>query len=251
MEFTTEKIADLVHDPENPRAHSKENISAIKNSIKTHGQVEPLVVQKSTKMVIAGNARLGVMREMGMKKVKVVMLDVSDTDARKLSISLNRSGELASWNEGVLASHLEALALIDDSFFPESLGFSGEEMSELLASFGGDVDAFEFAPPEDICRAPAGALQISFGGDVDAFEFAPPEEDSVDEKADDFDDFSEDDSVDEQPSNVRMVQLFFNDDTIEAFQSRVRFLSKVYGTSNITDTVFQCIENAYNTEEIK
>ena len=224
MEFTTEKIADLVHDPENPRAHSKENISAIKNSIKTHGQVEPLVVQKSTKMVIAGNARLGVMREMGMKKVKVVMLDVSDTDARKLSISLNRSGELASWNEGVLASHLEALALIDDSFFPESLGFSGEEMSELLASFGGDVDAFEFAPPE---------------------------EDSVEEKADDFDDFSEDDSVEEQSSNVRMVQLFFNDDTIEAFQSRVRFLSKVYGTSNITDTVFQCIENAYNTEEIK
>ena len=224
MEFTTEKIADLVHDPENPRAHSKENISAIKNSIKTHGQVEPLVVQKSTKMVIAGNARLGVMRDMGMKKVKVVMLDVSDTDARKLSISLNRSGELASWNEGVLASHLEALALIDDSFFPESLGFSGEEMSELLASFGGDVDAFEFAPPE---------------------------EDSVDEKPDDFDEFSEDDSVEEQPSNVRMVQLFFNDETIEAFQSRVRFLSKVYGTSNITDTVFQCIENAYNTEEIK
>lgn len=224
MEFCTAKVTELVHDPENPRAHSKENLGAIRNSIKTHGQVEPLVVQKSTNMVIAGNARLGVMRDMGMKKVKVVMLDVSDTDARKLSISLNRSGELASWNEGVLASHLESLALIEDDFFPESLGFSGEEMSELL---------------------------VSFGGDIDAFNFDPPEEESVEDTRDDFDELSEDDSAEEQQSNVRMVQLFFNDDTIDAFQNRVKFLSKIYGTANITDTVFQCIENAYNTEEVK
>ena len=83
MEFTTEKIADLVHDPENPRAHSKENISAIKNSIKTHGQVEPLVVQKSTKMVIAGNARLGVMRDMGMKKVTSYLVKKLESINRK------------------------------------------------------------------------------------------------------------------------------------------------------------------------
>ena len=222
MEFCTVKVGDLVHDPENPRSHSLENIEAIRKSIIEHGQVEPLVVQKSSNMVIAGNARLGVMRKMGLSKVKVVKVDVDNQGARKLSISLNRSGELASWDEAILAQHLESLSMIDENFSPENLGFTTEKMEELMAAFGGAIESLDFSEPEE-----------------------EPEDD------DDFDDFSEEDSEESTTSvsNVRMVQLFFNDSNIDIFQSRVRSIAKNYGTENITDTVFKCIEEAFDNLE--
>lgn len=225
----------LVHDPRNPRKHNSDNIRAIKKSIEEHGQVEPLVVQKSTNMVIAGNARLGVMVGLGFETVKVALVDVDDTQARKLSISLNRSGELAGWDESVLATHLEELSSLQSDFDPDSLGFSEREMGELLAAFGGTIESLDFdTVPEPVAHVERPAMVGSNS----------------------FDDDDDDDSYEPLPSpvsgeappvsNVRMVQLFLNDETIGIFQEMVKSLGKVYGITNITDTVYQAVEEEYN-----
>ena len=234
MEIIDIEVGQLVHDPQNPRKHNSDNVNAIKKSIKEHGQVEPLVVQKSTKMVIAGNARLKVMRDLGFTEVKVALIDVDDTQARKLSISLNRSGELATWDESVLAKHLEELSLATN-FDPEALGFSNREMNELVAAFGGAIESLDF---DDVPDEPTPATNFS---DNNTFEG----------------DYDDDDSVDELPtpvtgeapavSNVRMIQMFLNDETITIFQDMVKYLGKHYGTTNITDTVFKAVEEQYNS----
>ena len=131
MKVTTVALSSLVADPANPRTHDERNMAAIFDSLFAHGQVEPLVVQKSSRMIIAGNGRAAAMRRLGWETCDVVLLDVSDEDARALSIRLNRSGELAGWNESVLAQHLQQLDALDSS---AGFGFEQSELDALMGS---------------------------------------------------------------------------------------------------------------------
>ena len=152
-EYTKMSIEDLVPDPENPRSHSKYNVDAIRASIETHGQVEPLVVQKSSKQIIGGNARFSVLKDIGYEDVDVVLLDIDDAKARALSISLNRTGELATWDEDNLAKALEGLQGLDDFDF-DSLGFDQMEIDHYLSFSMLDDDDLQvrensMEPPSD------------------------------------------------------------------------------------------------------
>jgi hypothetical protein len=44
-------------------------------------------------------------------------------------------------------------------------------------------------------------------------------------------------------SQVRMVQLFLNSETEPLFKKMVEKLQQIYGTSNLTDTVYKALEN--------
>jgi ParB-like chromosome segregation protein Spo0J len=59
-------------------------------------------------------------------------------------------------------------------------------------------------------------------------------------------DIVQDISIDEiqaPMSQVRMVQLFLNSETEPLFKKMIEKLQKIYGTSNLTDTVYKAIEN--------
>ena len=106
-------VSELNTDTLNPRKRNARNLAAIRASISNHGQVEPVVVQQGTNNVIHGNGRLQVMVEMGYTEVACAVVKVDDQQARKLSIVLNRSGELADWDDTVLAQHItDLLSLI-------------------------------------------------------------------------------------------------------------------------------------------
>jgi len=215
MNVQNVSIKKLVPDNANPRVHDEKNLSAIRASLEAHGQVEPLVVQANTMKVIGGNGRLSVMKMLGETHVDVVLLDVSDEDARKLSISLNRSGELAGWDEQVLSQHIQALSQLGDEFDPISLGFSGEELEGLLAQFDTDIDTLGLAPPEE-SYVGQGGPEIPEGAEPKAM----------------------------PNSSVRMVQLFLNEETAPIFQMWVNTLAKKHDTDNITDTVYKTIQEA-------
>lgn len=212
METIVVDIESLVPDPSNPRTHDEKNLNAIRASLSEHGQVEPLVVQKSSMMVIAGNGRMQALKSLGKKQASVVLLDVDDTQARKLSIALNRTGELAGWDEGTLASHLHALAELDVQFDPRSVGFSDAEMEGLLAEFSDAFDDLEMEPPPM---------------DEDGNPLPPGTQPS-----------------DMPSSTVRMVQLFLDENTAPQFQLWVRTLAEQYGTDNITDTVYRAVKES-------
>lgn len=102
-------INSVLTDPSNTRKHSKKNMSAITASLSKFGQVEPLVVQKSTKIVIGGNGRLEAMKALSWEKCKIVEIDVDDVHAAALSIALNRTAELAEWGMDELTAQLKSL----------------------------------------------------------------------------------------------------------------------------------------------
>lgn len=101
---------DSIHeDPANARKHDPKNLTAIRASLLQFGQVEPLIVQKDSGKVIGGNGRLTVLRELGEETAQVVYVEVNDVQAAALGIALNRSAELADWDQEALARTLDAL----------------------------------------------------------------------------------------------------------------------------------------------
>jgi len=225
LNLTTVPLAELRPDPANPRTHDKRNLAAIAASLRDHGQVEPLLVQKATMMVIGGNGRAEAMRSLGWTAARVALLDVSDTEARKLSIALNRTGELAGWDEAVLARHLADLSALDTSFNVDDLGFSTAELDALVAAYVAEAPV---ADPQAAALAPSGGAvpaAAPTGAGAAAGSVLPPGAAPAPMPT----------------SAVRVVQLFLNDETMEPFQMAVRKLADQYGTDNITDTVQRAV----------
>lgn len=125
------QVSELHFDPRNARKHGERNLATIRKSLSEFGQVEPLIVQKGTGKVIAGNGRLEVLIAEGATEVDCVEVDVTDKRASALGIALNRTAELAEWDDEVLAAQLREL-LDDDAEAFASTGFDEDDLSELL-----------------------------------------------------------------------------------------------------------------------
>jgi DNA modification methylase len=155
MKLKRVTLDSLHHDAGNARTHDERNVEAIRASLSQFGQVEPLVVQAGTGRVIGGNGRLTALRAMGRDDVEVVEVDVDDVTATALGIALNRTAELAGWDDNILAQHLAALQnsdLIDVA----ATGFGDKEIDALISmAAGGDVveDAVPEVPEEPITKS--------------------------------------------------------------------------------------------------
>ena len=122
---------DSLHlDPANARTHGEQNLETIQASLQRFGQAEPLVVHAGTGRVIGGNGRLVAMRKIGWTECDVVQLDIDDLQATALAIALNRTAELATWDEPALGRLLEELRA-EDSL--DGIGF-GLHVHDIHAS---------------------------------------------------------------------------------------------------------------------
>src|SRR4051794_13577495 len=81
-------IADLEHWPGNSR---RGDVKLIGELLDEHGQYRPLVVQASTRRVIAGNHTLMALRDAGELEVDVDLVDVDDDRAEKINVADNRA----------------------------------------------------------------------------------------------------------------------------------------------------------------
>jgi ParB-like chromosome segregation protein Spo0J len=142
LKVVRRKLARLKLDPENARLHDERNLAAIKSSLSRFGQVEPIVVQKKTNRVIGGNGRVVVLREMGEVEVDVVELDIGDQRAKELSLLLNRSADLSSWDDDALRAIHEAGGV--------DLLAAGWTEAELVALLAPSDDEPEVPEPDPI-----------------------------------------------------------------------------------------------------
>jgi hypothetical protein len=123
-------VADLHEDPANARLHGERNVSAIKNSLAEFGQQKPIVILTNGK-VIAGNGTLRAALALGWEKIAAVRFDTeSEAQATAFAIADNRTAELATWDDAVLALNLKAIEVE----FPklEVTGFNLKEIENLF-----------------------------------------------------------------------------------------------------------------------
>jgi hypothetical protein len=120
-------IDSIYQDPNNARKHGKKNLDAIKGSIAKWGQVEALLINENNNVIIGGNGRHHVLKEMGKKEVKVLKLDLTEFEACALALALNRTSELAEWDTENLKQQLAQLDLGD--FDLKGIGFEDGDFS--------------------------------------------------------------------------------------------------------------------------
>jgi DNA modification methylase len=145
-------IGDLQFDPTNARLHPERNLEAIKGSLATYGQRKPIVVNKRTGHIEAGNGTLQAALSLGWSHLAAVYVDEDPSAAAGFSIADNQSAALATWDKEKLSLLLE-LTVEEDDRLNAMLADLRAEVG--LAPPDGLVDADEVPlPPDDPITRP-------------------------------------------------------------------------------------------------
>ena len=131
MRIETKPIKEIIEDPENAREHGARNLEAIEKSLAAFGQQKPIVINKEGK-VIAGNGTLQAAQAIGWETIQVVKTELPELQQKAFAIADNRTAEMATWDEEVLASTIKELAKIDQ-FLPVQIGFDENEINKILS----------------------------------------------------------------------------------------------------------------------
>jgi DNA modification methylase len=114
----------------NARTHTDDQVAQVAASIREFGWTNPILVSPDG-TIIAGHARLAAARRLQMTEVPVIVLDhLTDAQRRALVLADNRLALDAGWDEELL--RVELAALQEDNFDLDIIGFSDEEMENLL-----------------------------------------------------------------------------------------------------------------------
>lgn len=126
MKLERLSIAELQLDPHNARKHDNANLEAIAGSLTQFGQRKPIVISQDN-IVVAGNGTLTAAKSLGWTEIDAVRVP-ADWDADRIkafALADNRTAELATWDQEVMASQL--LELQEAGFDIEEFGFELHE----------------------------------------------------------------------------------------------------------------------------
>ena len=142
-------------DPANARRHPEANLDAIRGSLRAYGQRKPIVVNRRSNIVEAGNGTLEAIRSLGWSHVAVLFVDDDPNTACGFAIADNRTAELAEWDRDALATLLASVRA-DDSAVQAMLAELKETNLHLLAPTPTkgltDPDAIPEPPDEAITQ---------------------------------------------------------------------------------------------------
>jgi len=113
--------------PGNPR---RGDVAAVAKSLTAFGQRKPIVARRDG-TVIAGNHTLQAARQLGWSKIAVVWVDDDDTTAKAFALADNRTAELGSYDDQLLADLIAEVRDADPDLLAVS-GWSDVATKELL-----------------------------------------------------------------------------------------------------------------------
>ena len=102
------RVSDLKLDPKNPRKNDAA-VPAVKESIKQFGFRVPVVIDNDN-IVRAGNTRVKAALELGLETIPCVRADqLTEKELKAFQLADNKTGEFASWDNGLLIGELDSL----------------------------------------------------------------------------------------------------------------------------------------------
>jgi site-specific DNA-methyltransferase (adenine-specific) len=148
---------ESVHlNPENPRLNDPA-VEPVMQSIARFGFRVPIVVNRRTNLIEAGNTRWKAAQRMGLSEVPVIFADDDELTALAFALADNRTAEIASWDEPSLAGLLQRL---EEGGELISSAFSHDDLNSLIAKL--DMEAAQgreetWEPPEELPAGPTRA----------------------------------------------------------------------------------------------
>lgn len=119
-------LFDVAPHPKNARRGDVERIA---ESLSKFGQQKPIVAQKSTKFVIAGNHTWHAAKSLGWEMIACHFTDLSDKEAQGYLIADNRTSDLAEYDPKALARLLVDMRTGDGL---EGTGFMSSDVDAIL-----------------------------------------------------------------------------------------------------------------------
>lgn len=133
-------VEDIQRYPNNPRVG---DVDAIAESLRINKQFMPLVVQRSTTYILAGNHTYDAARLLGWTEIDVVFIDVDDDKALQIVLAANRTADLGGYDEQILLNLLSDMREENEDLL-EGTGYTTEQVDEMLAdALAGDIDLGE------------------------------------------------------------------------------------------------------------
>jgi ParB-like chromosome segregation protein Spo0J len=135
------KIEHLIVDIDSVETHPKNvrqgDIGAISESLKAHGQYRPIVVDKRTNRILAGNHTWKAAKALGWSQISAGFVETKDDDeALRILLADNRTTDLASYDDDGLSELLKQLAETDVGL--DGTLFDGDDLDSLLADKASD-----------------------------------------------------------------------------------------------------------------
>lgn len=129
-------VSDLKNWERNPRVGS---IEAVAKSLEKFGQRKPIVVNKRTGEVIAGNHTIMAAKSLGWEQIAAVWVDDDEATAKAYAIADNRTHDLGAYDDQALAALVEELANTDLIL---AAGYGQDDIEQLYETSGyrGDLN---------------------------------------------------------------------------------------------------------------
>lgn len=144
-------VDDLVFAEHNPRRMSDDQYKHLRESISWFGVVDPIIINvhpERMNIIIGGHQRVRIARELGIRSVPCVEIELSPEKERELNIRLNKN--LGEWDWERLADLFAQNELLDWGFTQDELQspFTEEleEKSENLKPYSRVHVLISFAP---------------------------------------------------------------------------------------------------------
>lgn len=139
MDIVKRDIENIFLAPYNPRKDltpDDKEYQKIKRSIEEFGYIQPLIVNKRTNIIIAGNQRYKVLVDLGYTEVDCVEVDVSEQEEKTLNLAMNKID-----NEWDMTALKDLLQDLDTGEIDMSLtGFDNWELEQLMTQYHVDDD---------------------------------------------------------------------------------------------------------------
>lgn len=160
-------VSALKPHPANPR---RGDVDVILKSLTAHGQYRPIVAQRSTGHILAGNHTWQAARRLKWSKIAVTWLDVDDHTAEKILLADNRTSDLASYDDAALLDLLTNLPDLEGTGFDR---YDIDRLSGLFDESGGTGGTGVIGEPGGEGKTePAAQIEVGqFRIVVDAKEF--------------------------------------------------------------------------------
>lgn len=123
-------ISDLKPYPGNPR---QGDVGRLMNSLMEHGQFRPIVANRRTRHILAGNHLTQAAARLGWTEIAVSWVDVDAEGERRIVIVDNRASDLSGYNTQALAA---ALTGVPAAALERGTGFTLEDLDDLLNGRG-------------------------------------------------------------------------------------------------------------------
>lgn len=136
-------LDELDPHPDNPRIG---DVGAIMRSLEANGQYRPIVANRRTNRILAGNHTYKAAKRLGWAEIAVAWVDVDEVQEKRIVLVDNRSADVASYDDHALTELLQAVASEATLF---GTGYSDDDLDKMLRKMA-DPEAPDEFPDVDL-----------------------------------------------------------------------------------------------------